>query len=459
MALTKVKEGVRTLGTGEVATANVADNGVTLDKMAGLVRGKIIYGDASGDPAALTVGTNGQALVSDGTDISWGSAGASSLDGLSDALVENQSVWLGSDPSSTTNQAWYSVGVGTTALDSATTGDNNVAVGYNALTAQTTGYNNIAVGSKALAANISGYGNVAIGVECLEDFTGIDNTAVGYGAMKEAATAEYNVAIGNLAMKSNTTCDNNTAVGYQAMEALDATSHTNGNNVAVGAHALEACTTGINHTMIGTDAGKNGTTFTGNTLIGKHNGQNITGNNNAGVGYNGSDGATGSTNCGCWGYSAANSAADASNEVTLGNPSISNLRCNDTSISGLSDQRDKTQIEDLPDAAGLDFINSIQPRTFYWDRREWYENGVPDGSKVKTNYKRWKENSGQRMGFIAQEVQPAIAGLKYMEDSGVVNGNAEKLEFAPSHLITPLVKAVQQLSAEVESLKAQLAGQ
>ena len=45
--------------------------------MAGLVRGKIIYGDSSGDPAALTVGSNGQALVSDGTDISWGSAGAS----------------------------------------------------------------------------------------------------------------------------------------------------------------------------------------------------------------------------------------------------------------------------------------------------------------------------------------------------------------------------------------------
>ena len=43
--------------------------------MAGLTRGKIIYGDSSGDPAALTVGTSGQALTSDGTDISWGSAG------------------------------------------------------------------------------------------------------------------------------------------------------------------------------------------------------------------------------------------------------------------------------------------------------------------------------------------------------------------------------------------------
>ena len=43
--------------------------------MAGLVRGKIIYGDASGDPAALTVGSAGTALTSNGTDVSWGVAG------------------------------------------------------------------------------------------------------------------------------------------------------------------------------------------------------------------------------------------------------------------------------------------------------------------------------------------------------------------------------------------------
>jgi len=58
---------------GSIDTSHIADNQVTLAKMAGLARGKIIYGDASGDPAALTVGSNGQVLTSDGTDISWGS--------------------------------------------------------------------------------------------------------------------------------------------------------------------------------------------------------------------------------------------------------------------------------------------------------------------------------------------------------------------------------------------------
>jgi hypothetical protein len=47
--------------------------------MAGIARGKIIYGDASGDPAVLTAGSNGQVLSSDGTDISWTDISVSSL--------------------------------------------------------------------------------------------------------------------------------------------------------------------------------------------------------------------------------------------------------------------------------------------------------------------------------------------------------------------------------------------
>ena len=53
-------------------TIRIKDNGVTLAKMAGLARGKIIHGDASGDPAALAVGSANTVLQSDGTDSSWG---------------------------------------------------------------------------------------------------------------------------------------------------------------------------------------------------------------------------------------------------------------------------------------------------------------------------------------------------------------------------------------------------
>ena len=54
-----------------INTDEITDNAVTLAKMAGLVRGKIIVGDASGDPSALTVGTADQVLTSNGTDVSW----------------------------------------------------------------------------------------------------------------------------------------------------------------------------------------------------------------------------------------------------------------------------------------------------------------------------------------------------------------------------------------------------
>ena len=48
--------------------------------------------------------------------------GASNVTGLSDALVEDNSVYIGNDPSSTTNSANNNVAVGTTALDAVTLG-------------------------------------------------------------------------------------------------------------------------------------------------------------------------------------------------------------------------------------------------------------------------------------------------------------------------------------------------
>ena len=105
--------------------------------MAGLARGKIIVGDASGNPSALTVGSNGQTLVSDGTDISWGSTGATSINGLSDAVVT----------------ATSNIGLGTGSVDAITTGDENTAIGHNSLGANTSGGVNVAIGVDALSTN------------------------------------------------------------------------------------------------------------------------------------------------------------------------------------------------------------------------------------------------------------------------------------------------------------------
>ena len=66
---------------------------------------------------------------------------------------------------------------------------------------------------------------------------------------------------------------------------------------------------------------------------------------------------------------------------------ISSLRCNTTSISSLSDQRDKTEI--VNDPIGLDFINKVRPVNL---------NGHP---KL---IKQGKDGSYEA-GFIAQEFQ------------------------------------------------------
>jgi len=58
-----------------ITTSDLDDDIVSLAKMAGLARGKLIYGDASGDPAALAVGAADEVLTHDGTDFDWAAAG------------------------------------------------------------------------------------------------------------------------------------------------------------------------------------------------------------------------------------------------------------------------------------------------------------------------------------------------------------------------------------------------
>jgi hypothetical protein len=58
--------GDATLAAGAIT---IADNAVSLAKMAGIARGSMIVGDASGDPVALAKGTSAQFAISDGDDL------------------------------------------------------------------------------------------------------------------------------------------------------------------------------------------------------------------------------------------------------------------------------------------------------------------------------------------------------------------------------------------------------
>jgi len=127
-----------------------------------------------------SAGTSGEVWTSDGTGVGgWGSA-ATTVTGLSDALVEDNSMYIGNDPASTTSSALKNVAIGTTALDAIIGGDNNVAVGYDALTANTSGSKNTALGYQA--------GDVIT--------TGSENVLLGSGADPSANSATNQIVIG-----------------------------------------------------------------------------------------------------------------------------------------------------------------------------------------------------------------------------------------------------------------------
>jgi hypothetical protein len=172
----------------------------------------------------------------------------------------------------------------------------------------------------------------------------------------------------------------------------------------------------------------------------------------SGAGYNLLSG----TNNTLLGFNAQASTTTASNEFVLGNSSVAVLRCQISTISGLSDARDKYDIEDIP--VGLDFINSLKARRFKWDKRDAYVDEVRNeaGDKIKVTVPKdgSRKSDEWNEGFIAQEVDEAAtaAGADWMRI--VHKANPERLEMAPGKLIPVLVKAIQELTARLEALEA-----
>ena len=170
----------------------------------------------------------------------------------------------------------------------------------------------------------------------------VNGITVGTGA----GNVSSNTASGYQTLYSNTIGFHNTASGYRALY-----SNIQGNyNTASGSFALYANTTGINNTASGSFALRH----------------NTTGSNNTAIGYRAlwssiSTAFTGN-NCTVIGNDAQPSSSSVSNEITLGNSSVSSLRCNATTITALSDRRDKTDI--IPIGEGLAFLNQLNPVSF-----------------------------------------------------------------------------------------------
>jgi len=296
-----------------------------------------------------------------------------------------------------------------------TTGDYNVAVGASSGGGLTSGEYNVLVGYKSGEVLGTGFQNVALGTSTLE--TTVDkfgNTVAGY-ASGQFNEANMNTYFGKECGRGNSagaTGFANTAVGASAYN----NSTSGAGNIAIGYQCLiNGIHTGSNNTFVGRDI-LTSTAFTGSNSM-------------------------------ALGYTATPSAASVSNEITLGNSSIATLRCQVTSITALSDERDKTSIEDLP--YGLDFVNSLQPKKFVWDNRAEIRTEIDEqGNESQVEF--YSANKGKKdIGFIAQELQSVDDEFTQL----VYGANPEKLEASYGRLIPVLVKAIQDLSAKVTALE------
>ncbi len=362
-------------------------------------------------------------------------------------------------------------------------------------------------------------GNVAIGALTMQslnsDLAGISSLAIGYKAGKDAQRGGFfigesageknqgngNSYIGNHAGKGVITGTLNTFVGYKASQTQTGVLHT----TIVGAVAGDGV--GSESTVMGVYAGNDGTTDAQkSTLIGFAAGQNTTGEQNTFVGHNagnantagkyntflGADAGTvqasGDKNTFIGAFSGKTSTAGHSNTmlgydtympvglaytnasalgaysslhgshtVTIGGTGILDIG-GYSSWSNLSDGRFKENVKN--NVPGLDFINKLRPVTYNLNTDAIVDHiGMPNKVKHEADNQAGLQLKAKetQTGFIAQEVEQAAneAGFNF---SGVLtpDNNKDTYRLRYAEFVVPLVKAVQEQQAQIESLQAQI---
>jgi hypothetical protein len=345
------------------------------------------------------------------------------------------------------------IAIGKDTMSLNTNGLDNVAIGNQSLLGSTEGRENVSIGNNTLTIS-SNYNNTVIGNNALRSTTGSGHTAVGYNALNQNTSTLYSTAVGFEALKSDKSAYN-TAVGYQAASKIDMNSTQLGSNTAIGYEALLDGLTVFNNVAIGARALATATSPTGCVAVGFESCYNVFADNSefcTAIGsYSGQpeSGTTTTkvkrTNATALGYGAR---FYSDNSITLGNNSIgnANLYCAVTSISVPSDKRDKTDIEQMDST--LNFISSLKPVTYKWDKRELYPNGIPDGSK--------KEDTVYA-GFLAQDLKESQEqyNLPFLNLASTYD-NGDHYTATYGNLITPLVKCTEELISIIKTQKQEI---
>lgn len=307
-----------------------------------------------------------------------------------------------------------------------------------------TATDNTCFGYYTLYNNISGANNTIFGFDAFQNNTyGSGNTAIGYQALNNEAWTHGD----------STYNSDNVAVGFQSLYSTTPNSSSTGmQNVGTGCYSLYANTTGSNNTAFGDHSSYHNTTGNQNTSVGVLAlGTNDIGNNNTAIGYSADMASHNLSNSTAIGY---NAKVTASNEVVIGNSAVTNVG----SYAGwftISDGRYKKDIQN--NVYGLAFINKLKPVTYhlnmdklnesiYGEKAAEYNNALADdiAKKGKILYS----------GFVAQDVEQAAKSIGY-NFSGIMapQNDNDHYSICYSDFVVPLVKAVQELSSQNDSLK------
>jgi len=366
--------------------------------------------------------------------------------------------------------------------------NSNVYIGQEAGRNNTSGASNVFIGVDAGYANATGSSNTYVGTQAGTYHTGGQNTSFGHKSLfgvSNASSGSYNTAVGFYAgygnKGTNNTClgaiagrfmltgEQNTIVGSQASDNNDITGNENvvlgfataqkltsgsentilgsgaaitgpitgSNNVFVGRRAAYSMGSAAANTIIGHQAGYYLSSGSQNTGVGKGALTNVTsGTNHTTLGYTAGDEITTGTNCIAIGFAAGSGSSPRqmttnSNEIVIGSNAIVGAYIRVAWTTG-SDKRDKINFNNVPH--GLDFVNKLKPTSY--DLRKERDSDETIGKR--------------KYGFIAQEI------LELEGDNPVIidNSDENKLALQDSNLIPILVKAIQELKAEIELLKS-----
>jgi hypothetical protein len=421
----------------------------------------------------------------------------------SSSLSQNNNTAIGYQTLIANTSGYQNTALGDRALTATTTGTRNTGLGYVALASNTTGASNTAIGNGAAYTNSTGGSNIAIGDNALfSNTTASNNTAVGYQAGYANTTGTENTYIGRNAGAAITTTGRNTIVGYSAGNGA-----ATGDRITAFGHLAGSVCTGSFNTFLGGSAGRDQTSGTGNSYIGESAGYLMTtGSKNTILGAYG-------------GNSNSLDIRTASNYIVLsdgdGNPRL----FSDASgriIIGTTTQDATSQlyVEAIQSASargvrfqqglssGYTGINIWSTLTGSSDNTSCqhfggYANGgakiaiygngniqntnnsygslsdiklkenivdatpkLEDLCKVKIrNYNLKSDPSFKQIGVVAQELEEVFAGLVEdtpdRDEEGNALGTTTK-QVKYSVFVPMLIKAMQELKAEVDSLKQQL---